>query len=137
MEFAIEKCGMLTMKSGKRQLMTKLKLSISYDDNHYTTGTFEFIIRTRENSSIIFTNVERAGIRALFTVAIPLLPDTVSFVCCISALDRVAPSLVNQVNSSSLEPTILMPDLVRTPDQHNGAQTRDPILKHSNKPPSS
>ena len=35
--------------------------------------------------------IERASIRPLFRGAIPLLPDMGSFVCCVSALDRVAP----------------------------------------------
>ena len=40
-------------------------------------------------------------------------------------------SYVNLVTSSSLQLTILMPSLARTPTHHNGAQTRDPTFKSS------
>ena len=41
------------------------------------------------------------------------------------------PSLVNLVSWSSLQQTILMPGLVRTPDRHNEADIRVPILTPS------
>ena len=75
--------------------------------------------------------LDRAVSWCLFTSAVPLLPGTGPFVCCISALDRFEPHCATWARAASADTPMLMLNLARAPAQHRTPTSRNPGLKPS------
>ena len=80
--------------------------------------------------------LDRAVSWCLFTSAVPLLPGTGPFVCCISALDRFEPHCATWARAASADTPMLMLNLVRVPAQHRNTNIQEsrPQTLHQTSP---